>query len=383
MKKYLSLFCACLIVAGCLYGCAPAKPTEPPTESTGETAAPTGTAPQETPQADGEKTRIVTDWNGRKVEVPETVETILCVNVSTLRYTTYLQAVDKIVGVEEHEIGAGCTRPFSYVNQSLYEGLPVTGNNGETYDEQIIAADPDVIVAFYDAEKADALQNKVGIPVVTIPHLEGILDEEVFFTLEFLGDLYGKQERARELTDYLHGIEKDIADRTAKVEKQPTVYVAGVAYRGAHGFEGTEAGYGPLAALGAVNIADKYGSGMPFDMDVEEVLRLDPEYIFICNEKTVNEQYAKNPDFYDSFTAVQKGNVYSQISYRNCATNTEMALANLYYMGKVLYPDAFADVDPIAKTNEIIEKFLGVPDYYSVLEAAGYRFEQVTLGSEQ
>ena len=382
MKKFFSVLCACLITAGCLYGCGPAKtdPAQTPTEAA---TAETPTQAQNPTEANEKKTRIVTDWNGRQVEVPEKVETILCVNVSTLRYTTYLQAADKIVGVEEHEIGAKCTRPFSYVSQKLYEGLPLTGNNGETYDEQIIAADPDVIVAFYDAEKADALQNKVGIPVVTIPHLEGIMDEEVFFTLEFLGDLYGKQERAKELADYLHGIEEDIAKRTAKVEKQPTVYVAGVAFRGAHGFEGTEAGYGPLAVLGAVNIADAYGKGLPFDMDVEEVLRADPDYIFICNENLVNEQYAKNPDFYESFSAVQKGNVYSQISYRNCATNTEMALANMYYMGKVLYPEEFADVDPIAKTNEIVEMFLGVSDYYSVLEEAGYRFEQVTLGNEQ
>lgn len=328
------------------------------------------------------ETRTVTDWNQRTVEIPAEIDSVICVGVGSLRYTTYLQALDLVSGVEEHEIGADCTRPFSYVNQSLFKTLPITGNNGKTYDEQIIAVDPDVIVAFYDAEKADSLQKKLGIPVVTIPHLEGILDEKVFFTLDFLGDLYGRKERAQELTEYLKEIQKDIETRIAPETSAPSVYVSGVSYKGAHGFEGTEAGYAPLAALKAVNIADAFGKGLPFDMDMEEVLRQDPDYIFVCNEELVQKQYAQNPEFFRSFSAVKEGHVYSQISYRNCATNTEMALANLYYMGSVLYPDAFRDVEPAAKTNEILNKFLGVSDYYSTLQDAGYRFEKMDLGNE-
>ena len=42
----------------------------------------------------------------------------------------------------------------------------------------------------------------------------------------------------------------------------------------------------------------------------------------------------------------------------------ELALADLYYMASVLYPDALSDVDPVEKANEIFERFLGVSDYY-------------------
>ena len=379
MKKYLALFLVLTILTALLGGCSdrqqPGIPEETP-------AGPNADAVQ--PSEAGSGTRTVTDWTGREVEIPDPVTSVVCVNVSTLRYTTYLNALDLLAGVEENEIGATCAKPFSYLHQDLFQTLPQTGNNGETYDEQIIAAEPDVIVAYYDAETADALQTKTGIPVVTIPHLEGILDEEVFFTIAFLGDLYGKQERAQELTAYLQGIQEDITARTAGIADgdQPTVYVAGVSFKGAHGFEGTEAGYGPLAALGAVNIADSAGQNTPFDMDVEEVLRLDPDYIFVDtgNLALVNEQYAQNPDFYNSFSAVQNGNVYSQISFRYNATNTELALADMYYMATVLYPEAFADVDPIEKANEIFEMFLGVEDYYHVLAEAGYEFGPVTIG---
>jgi iron complex transport system substrate-binding protein len=36
-------------------------------------------------------------------------------------------------------------------------------------------------------------------------------------------------------------------------------------------------------------------------------------------------------------------------------------LANSYYIGKVLYPDRFADVDPEQKADEIYTMFVGKP----------------------
>ncbi|MBQ9931441.1 MAG: ABC transporter substrate-binding protein [Firmicutes bacterium] len=327
--------------------------------------------------------RTVTDWLGREVSVPEKIDSVVCVNVSALRYTVYLDALDLVAGVEVNEKGVPCTKPFSYLHQDLWETLPVTGNNGETYDEQIIAADPDVIVAYFDEDSAENLQKKTGIPVVTIPHLEGILDEEVFFALQFLGDLYDRQERAEALMDYLGEIRLDIKGRMDNVpeEDRPLVYVAGVPYKGAHGFEGTEANYAPLSLLETPNAADGHGPSGPFDMDPEEVLKLDPDYIFadLQDLDLIREQYAQNPAFYDSFTAVREGRVFSQITFRYNATNTEMALADMYYMGTVLYPEAFCDVDPIAKANEIFEMFLGAEDYYRVLADAGYAFRPVSL----
>ncbi len=330
--------------------------------------------------------RTVTDFLGRNVTVPETVESVICVGVGALRYTIYLEALELVVGVEQNEIGIPCTKPFSYIHQDYLKTLPWTGNNGETYDEEIIAANPDVIVAYLDEASSNLLQEKTGIPVVTIPHLEGVMDGDVYFTLELLGELYGKQDRAAELLSYLHEIKADVDARKARVASShiPDVYVGGVSFRGAHGFEGTEAGYGPLTALDANNIADSVGQNFAFDMDLEAVLAQNPEYIFLDlgNMNLIREQYKQNPGFYESFTAVAEGRVFSQISFRYNATNTELALANMYYMGTVLYPEAFGDIDPAEKTDEIFEMFLGVEDYYSVLQAAGFAFRPIDLSKE-
>lgn len=330
-----------------------------------------------------DKTRVVTDACGRQVTIPETVKSVICVGVGSLRFTTYMNALDLLVGVEENELGVGAQKPFAYLHQDVWEKLPQTGNNGETYDEQIISANPDVIIANMDKDTADAYQKKTGIPVVTIPMVEGILDDAVFDMINLLGEVYGKQDRAKELTDYLTAMKQDIADRVAKVDKDkiPSVYVSGVSFKGAHGFEGTEAGYAPLVALKANNIADATGKSGAFDMDIEQVLRVDPDYIFVdtSNLDLVKQQYTENPAFYNSLTAVKENRVFSQISFRFCATNVELALADMYYMATVIYPDAFADVDPVAKANEIFKMFLGTDDFYSTLNEAGYSFGPVDI----
>ena len=45
--------------------------------------------------------RMITDGSGREVEIPETVERAVCVGVGALRYSCYMEAADRIVGVED------------------------------------------------------------------------------------------------------------------------------------------------------------------------------------------------------------------------------------------------------------------------------------------
>jgi iron complex transport system substrate-binding protein len=93
----------------------------------------------------------------------------------------------------------------------------------------------------------------------------------------------------------------------------------------------------------------------------------------------IREDYAANPAYYNSLTAVQEGRVYSQISFRSSAANLETALADAYYAATVIYPEQFKDVDPIEKAGEIFETFLGT-NPYSDLKEAGYAFKAVTIG---
>ena len=332
---------------------------------------------------DTANTRTIIDGAGRQVQVPEKVQSIVCVGVGALRYSCYMGAADLVVGVEDYETKTDFMRLYNYVNFDQFKDLPVIGTNGQPYAEEIISLAPDVIVmSKYASVEADDLQAKTGTPVVVIPGSDTTLDEDAYETIRILGQLYGKEDRAKELTDYLKGIQKDLDERTKDIpaDEKPTVYVGGVSFKGHHGFEGTEAGYGPFALIGAKNLADTTGQSGAFNIDLEQVLSWDPDIIFVDfnGMDFINEDYARNPDYYNSLAAVQAEKVYSQISFRSFASNLETALADAYYAACIIYPEQFRDVDPIAKAGEIFEMLLGA-NPYADLKEAGYEFRNIQI----
>lgn len=333
-----------------------------------------------------ENTRMVTDGAGREVEIPGTVKRIVCLNVGTLRYTCYMQAQDLVAGVEDYEQKKSISRPYNYVNYDKFADLPVIGTNGEHYPEEIIAVDPDVIVmSAYDDGDADTLQATTGIPVVLVPGSDKMMDEDAYETIRIMGEVYGKEERARELTDYMDKIKADLDTRTSGVpeEGKPTVYVGGVSYKGAHGFEGTEAFYGPFDAIHAKNLADETGQKGPFSVDMEQILAWNPDILFVDFNglALISQDYAANPEYYGQLKAVQEGKVYAQISFRSSASNLETALADTYYAASILYPEQFADVDPVKKAGEIFGTLLG-KDIYGDLKENGYEFRPIQIGEQ-
>ncbi len=350
------------------------------------TSSDNGSSPSETSGvSDADKAAesgelTLTDGFGREVTIPESVERVVCSGAGCLRYLVYLQAQDDVVGVDslEKEESAFEGRPYALANPQLKD-YPLIGEfRGKDDPEKIIAISPQAILktgtsgqsAATNGADADTLQNKTGIPVVMFPYGSLKNEEqkaEMYNSLRIMGQVVGKQERAEEVINYINATMQDLENRTADIpeSERKTAYIGGVSMAGAHGIISTEPAYPPFLWVNANNVAAGMGAEHA-DIAKEALVDWDPEYIFIDigtlqvgNEGAIGE--LKNDTSLSGLSAVKNKKVYGVIPYNYYSTNYESVLANAYFVGKVLYPDRFEDIDPEAKADEIYTFFLGKP----------------------
>lgn len=281
-----------------------------------------------------------------------------------------------VIGIEDFEKKHSYGRPYIIAHPELKD-LPSIGPGGPgklPNLEELVKLKPDVIfITYVDAKTADDIQTKTGIPVVVLSYgdLKNFTDEKLFYSLELAGKIVGKEERARKVIEFIKRLEEDLRERTKDVTPK-RVYVGGIGYRGAHGIESTDATYPAFNVLNVINVASSLGEGHKF-IDKEKLLEWQPEYIFIDEGglSLVLEDYNKNPEFYESLEAVKSGNVYGVLPFNFYSTNIGTAIADAYFIGKVLYPEKFEDVDPVKKANEIYEFLVGKPVYEELAKQFG------------
>lgn len=329
------------------------------------TAALTFSGCSQRSQAGGEETIEVTDMAGRTVEVPENVDRVVGVEAGSLRLITYLNATQKVVGVEDFE-KRDHNRPYIMAHPELAE-LPNIGPQHGGDAELIAAQDPDVIFWTYtNAGDADDLQQKTGIPVVVLeygrPHEEG---RKTFYdALRLMGSILDKDDRAEELIQYMNSSIQDLNHRTEDIpeDEKPTAYVGGVSHRGAHGVTSTEPAYASFEYVNARNVAGDLGLEHAM-VNREELVQWNPDIIFVDRGGYSLVEKDLERAEYQSLDALKKDKMYGVLPYNYYTTNYATVLANAYYIGKVLYPESFSGIDSQEKANEIYTQFLGKPVY--------------------
>lgn len=330
------------------------------------------------------ETRTVTDIFGREVVVPTEIHTAVALG-SAARLMCYAGATDRLIGVTETDMKASPNRPYSYIfHDDLSKCIPMAeGSDGADYYEAIVDAYPDVIFYFdSDSVALEDLAAKTGLPVVGV-YAQTCFHDTFYHSLDLIGEIMGTKERTDAVVASLKGWAEELQKLTADVadEDKPTVYAGAVNWSGVHGIEGTYGQYAPFVAVNARNVVDETGAQAFVEVNQEQIIAWDPDYIFltISNMDIINEDYANNPDFYNALSAVQNGNVYSQVSFNSYWCNLELAVLDAYYVGYVLYPDAFEEIDFNEKADEIFNVMLG-SDYVDVMAENGMSFCQLTIG---
>jgi len=351
----------------------------------------------ETTAADS--TITVVDGLGRSVTVPYDPEHVICSGPGCLRLLVYLQAQDRAVAVDDME-GRRSTfeaRPYFLANPWLAE-LPVFGEfRGHDNPELILALDPQPQVIFktFPLMGTDPveLEEMTGIPVVVLEY--GVMwpDRADFDrSLRTMALIVDRGERAEEVIAFIDSTISDLARRTEGIpaDSQRSCFIGGIAYRGPHGFQSTEPGYPPFIFAGAHNIAmPENTEGLSLehaDIAKEQILAWDPDVVFIDGSTlqadpgaNAIQQITEDPA-YSSLSAVRNGELYCLLPYNWYTWNCGSILADAYYIGKVLYPESFQDVDPAAKAEEIYRFLVGAGVFTQLKESfGGLVFERIEL----
>ena len=309
-------------------------------------------------------TRKIIDMAGREVNVPQNVESIVAVGSGCMRLIAYMEATDLLAGVEEYEKGDPTGRPYAYANPQLseHESIgPIHGGDMELIADQ----EPDVIFRASSAEEADVYQERMGIPTIDLSIGDlGENKDEFYGSLRLIGDILDKEDRADEIIDYIDSIIQDLQERSVDIpsEEKPGVYVGGVLHRGAHDLRSTYSNYAPFEFANADNVASDIETDHAM-VDEEMILEWDPDVVFVDMGSYTRDMIDLNKSVCQEIEAFQNGDLYGVLPYNWHHINYGTVLASSFYVGSVLYPEEFSDIDPERKADEIYEMLVGEPIY--------------------
>lgn len=344
----------------------------------------------------GGQERTIIDAAGRTVRLPQRIDRVVCSGAGCLRLLTYLSAHDLIVAVDsiEKRSTVFSARPYTIANPQ-FRDYPLFGEfRGFDQPELIVSLErrPQVIFKTFASSgyNPDELQSKTGIPVVVLNHGDlGAGRQNLFHALRLMGAVVGKERRAGEVIAFFEHAIRDLGMRTTDipVDRLRSCFVGGIAFKGPHGLQSTEAMYPPIAFVNAVNVAAQPDRRIQnITVAKEQIVAWDPSVIFLdlstiqLGDRAGALFELKTDAAYRTLSAVRSGNVYGVLPYNWYSQNLGSILADAYFIGKVLYPWRFTDIDPKAKADEIYAFLVGKEVFAEMNAAfASLVFEKIPL----
>ena len=336
---------------------------------------------QENPNPNGGESVTVTDMVGRQVAVtPGSYKRVVCIGAGALRMYSYIGDVALLAGVEDIDnttlaerpkMFDSVARPYVLAFGETFNKLPSCGVGGPMAQaaeaEKILACNPDIVISeFEDAEKSNALQEQLGVPVITLgAGSKGVFDEKFSGSMELLGKIFAQEEKATKLNKFVAEEKAAIEAKVADISEadKPSVYICGLGNWGTTDHLMTAESYISFEIAGVKNVVNGLGIQGIGPIEEEKFVELGEKMDIIIMDaaavKNIKPLYAEDKTMFDTCKAWKNGEVYLQMAYNAYYTNYEIALINTWFIAKTVYPEVFADVDLTAKTNEVTKMFLG------------------------
>lgn len=253
--------------------------------------------------ADGSGAVTVTDVTGRQVSFDSQPERVLLAEGRGLFATSLLNKENPTenvvaIGSDFHQAAPSYEEKLSAAHKE-YNDLPTVGHvsKGDVSVETLLSHKPDVTVLSLDHKKAaeeSGLLNKMdqaGLKYVFSDFRQKPL-ENTTKTITMYGQLFGKEDKAKEFTDFYEAKVKDITDRASKAKEKPRTLVWRAAGMKDCCATVKDSNLGDLVnAAGGKNIGDDLLATESGDLTAEKVLAEQPDQII-----ATGGSWAKNPE---------------------------------------------------------------------------------------
>ena len=347
--KRLASFVLAAAMALSAVGCTAAAPSE----STAATPAPATTeaaAPEETAEAQAAAFPVtVTDQAGREVTIEAEPQRIVSGYYISTSLLIALGQTDKMVGIE----AKADTRPIYSLSAPELLELPNVGSAKEFDLEGCAALEPDLVILPLKLKDAAETLSGLGIPVILInPEDQELLEE----TIALVGTATGSAEAADELLAFSDDQAAQLETLMADVER-PTVYLAGnsdlLSTAGDAMYQSDM-----IRLAGGENVAAELTDTYWVDVDYEQILAWDPEYIILASDASYTCEDVLNDEALASCTAVVNGNVY-QIPSDAEAWDSPVpsGILGSVWLASVLHPDVMSTEDATTVMSNYYDTF--------------------------
>ena len=350
--KRLASFVLAAAMALSVVGCTAAAPSE----STAATPAPATTeaaetpAPEATPEAEAAAFPVtVTDQAGREVTIEAEPQRIVSGYYISTSLLIALGQTDKLVGIE----AKADTRPIYSLSAPELLELPNVGSAKEFDLEGCAALEPDLVILPLKLSDAAETLSGLGIPVILInPEDQELLEE----TIALVGTATGSTEAADELLAFSDDQAAELESLMADVER-PTVYLAGnsdlLSTAGDAMYQSDM-----IRLAGGENVAAELTDTYWVDVDYEQILAWDPEYIILASDASYTCEDVLNDEALAACTAVVNGNVY-QIPSDAEAWDSPVpsGILGSVWLASVLHPDVMSTEDATAVMSNYYDTF--------------------------
>ncbi|AGB01957.1 ABC transporter substrate-binding protein [Methanoregula formicica] len=300
----------------------------------------------------------VTDTYGNTVSFPHTVKRIICLPGTAAETLVSIGAGDKIVGVSEY------TSKDAY----LMSRMPNATSVGDWWlpdVEQIISLHPDLVISYGISQSKAGNIDKILAANITVLYVKCYDVRDLANETRMLGKITGTETRSESVAHFSEQYMSLTQERLENVSQgsavKPRFYFERWTDYTALASDSPQ--HDILTTLNANNVAGDIPL-VQADVSPEWIIDQNPDVIFRLaitgdNATEIRDKLMSRPGV-SRIRAVQDGRVY--IIYSDMLTSPRSAVGTLY-LAKVLYPDRFADIDPVEILHDYENEFL--PGYRS------------------